>query len=462
MKKINTFACMLMMAAAAMFSTSCENDNINPYDYTNHGGNGSNENQGSNEILKTDVAEYPVGSLVWSKDTTLSESVEIPVGTSLYIEPGVTVTCKSEVQVPVEIVVLGNLYCMGTAEKSVVFTSDTKKPADWGGIICGYNSEEVVLNHVEVAYACATPTESSASFQNKLFKTTIDGGVPAFHFCNVNGKFVMANCFFHDNYNDQTYFTGGNGVIINNIFADSGNAADGGEAINVKAGCKLDVANNIIYNACTNAFKLSNAGNSETIPLTEMTVYNNTVVDCGWRRAKNKKGGSAWVEKAAKPIFVNNLIYDSRFGLKQPKQDGADMEHSRLTPNYYFASTDKGVEQMAKGASLSIWYDTDIKSSVAGQLNPLFKNFKQSDKMNINCEIDLQEKGAPLAFDKTWNFEYQDNSPALSGGVTDFSLLFPNGLPFFGLKKVNFLDTKNDMNYYFSAPLPRARFGAWR
>ena len=462
MKKINTFACMLMMAAAAMFSTSCENDNINPYDYTNHGGNGSNENQGSNEVLKTDVAEYPVGSLVWSKDTTLSESVEIPVGTSLYIEPGVTVTCKSEVQVPVEIVVLGNLYCMGTAEKPVTFTSDTKKPADWGGIICGYNSEEVVLNHVEVAYACATPTESSASFQNKLFKTTIDGGVPAFHFCNVNGKFVMANCFFHDNYNDQTYFTGGNGVIINNIFADSGNAADGGEAINVKAGCKLDVANNIIYNACTNAFKLSNAGNSETIPLTEMTVYNNTIVDCGWRRAKNKKGGSVWVEKAAKPIFVNNLIYDSRYGLKQPKQDGADMEHSRLTPNYYFASTDKGVEQMAKGASLSIWYDTDIKSSVAGQLNPLFKNFKQSDKMNINCELDLQEKGAPLAFDKTWNFEYQDNSPALSGGVTDFSPLFPTGLPFFGLKKVNFLDTKNDMNYYFSAPLPRVRFGAWR
>ena len=460
MKKINTFACMLMMAAAAMFSTSCENDNINPYDYTNNGGNGSNENQGSNEVLKTDVAEYPVGSLVWSKDTTLSESVEIPVGTSLYIEPGVTVTCKSEVQVPVEIVVLGNLYCMGTAEKPVTFTSDTKKPADWGGIICGYNSEEVVLNHVEVAYACATPTESSASFQNKLFKTTIDGGVPAFHFCNVNGKFVMANCFFHDNYNDQTYFTGGNGVIINNIFADSGNAADGGEAINVKAGCKLDVANNIIYNACTNAFKLSNAGNSETIPLTEMTVYNNTVVDCGWRRSKNKKGGSVWVEKAAKPIFVNNLIYDSRYGLKQPKQDGADMEHSRLTPNYYFASTETGVEQMAKDANLGIWYDTDIKSSVAGQLNPLFKNFKQSDKMNINCEVDLQEKGAPLAFDNTWNFEYQDNSPALSGGVTDFSPLFPNGLPFFGLKKVNFFDTKNDMNYYFMAPLPSVRFGA--
>ena len=44
---------------------------------------------------------------------------------------------------------------------SYTHLSDTKKPADWGGIICGYNSEEVVLNHVDVAYAGATPTESS-------------------------------------------------------------------------------------------------------------------------------------------------------------------------------------------------------------------------------------------------------------------------------------------------------------
>ena len=463
MKKTNMFVCTLLMAAAAMFSTSCENDNINPYDYvSNNGGNNGGQISGSDDVLKTAVADYPKGSVVWTKDTTISQSVEIAEGTSLYIEPGVTVTCKSAVQVPVEIVVLGNLYCMGTADKPVVFTSDTKKPEDWGGIICGYNSQEVVLNHVEVAYAGATPTESSASFQNKLFKTTIDGGVPAFHFCNVNGKFAMNGCFFHDNYNDQTYFTGGNGIIVNNIFADSGNAADGGEAINVKSGCKLDITNNLIYNACTNAFKLSNAGNSEVIPLTEMTAYNNTMVDCGWRRSKNKKGGSIWIEKAAKPIFVNNLVYDCRFGLRQPTKDGADQKNARVAPNYYFASTDKGVEQMAKGADkMDIWNDNDIKSSVAGQFNPLFVNFRQSDKMDINCEEDAVEKGAPLAYDKAWNFNYSEGSPALSGGVTDFSRIFPEGIPFFGLKKVNFLDTRNDINYYFTAPLPSPRFGAW-
>ena len=453
MKKINSFACLLLMAAAASFSTSCENDNINPYDTSIVGG------QGNYGTVTTAVATYPVGSIVWKNDTTLEESMEVPVGASLYIEPGVTVTCKSSVQVPVEIVVLGNLYCMGTAEKPVVITSDTKKPADWGGIICGYNSAEVVLNHVEVAYAGATPTESSASFQNMLFKTTIDGGVPAFHFCNVDGKFVMNNCFFHDNYNDQTYFTGGQGVIINNIFADSGNAADGGEAINVKAGCKLDIANNIIYNACTNAFKLSNAGNSEQIPLTQLNAYNNTMVNCGWRRAKNKKGGSVWIEKSIAPTFVNNLVYDCRYGLRQPNKDGADLKNSRVAPNYYYATTDTGVKQMAKGANkYDIWNTNDIKSAVAREFNPLFNNFKQSENMNINCEMDGVENGAPLPYDKAWDFNFQPSSPACSGGVTDVTRIFPKGIVFLGLK--NLMKSKYEESYRFTAPVVDARFGA--
>lgn len=86
---------------------------------------------------------------------------------------------------------------------------------------------------------------------------------------------------------------------------------------------------------------------------------------------------------------------------------------------------------------------------------------KQDAGMDINCEVDDPDKGAPLAFDKAWNFDLQQGCPALSGGVTDFARIFPNGIPFFGMKKVNFLDSANDQNYYFSAPLPQPRFGAW-
>ena len=256
-----TITRLAIIAATATLATACETNNINPYDYADPD-SGAGTEQGSADVVNTALAQYPKGSIVWTHDTTLTESVEIAEGASLYIEPGVTVTCKADVQVPVELVVLGNLYCMGTAEKPVVFTSDQKKPASWGGIVCGYNSQEVVLAHVDLAYAGATPTESSPSFQNKLYKTTIDGGLPAFHFCNTNGRLAMVGCFMHDNYNDQTYFGGGQGVIYDNIMADSGNAADGGEGINIKAGCKMDVANNVLYNICTNGFKLSNQGNS--------------------------------------------------------------------------------------------------------------------------------------------------------------------------------------------------------
>ena len=190
-----------------------------------------------------------------------------------------------------------------------------------------------------------------------------------------------------------------------------------------------------------------------------MTVYNNTIVNCGWRRSKNKKGGSIWVEKAARPVLVNNLIYDSRFGLKQPKEDGVDMQNSRLTPNYYFASTETGVTQMAKDASLGIWWDSDIHSTKAGEGNPLFKNFTQTPKININCEVDDPDEGAPMAYDKSWDFSLAANSPALKGGVIDFSRIFPSGLAFFGMKKVLFLDSVNDQNYYFTAPLPSVKFG---
>lgn len=201
-------------------------------------------------------------------------------------------------------------------------------------------------------------------------------------------------------------------------------------------------------------------GEKMTVPLTEMTAYNNTIVNCGWRRTKNKKGGSIWVEKAAKPILVNNLVYDSRFGLKQPKYDKADEAHALMTPNYYYASTPAGVEQMAEGASLGIWYATDVHSSVAGENDPLFVRFTQNPKIDINCEVDDAEKGAPLPFDPSWDFQLAAASPALTGGTLAFSRIFPDGLPFFGMKKVNFLDPANDRNYYFTAPAPTTRFGA--
>ena len=73
MNNIKNLAGMLLMATTALFTASCENDNINPYDYVdNNGNNNGQHNQGSTEAFKTAIAEYPQGALVWTKDTTLT------------------------------------------------------------------------------------------------------------------------------------------------------------------------------------------------------------------------------------------------------------------------------------------------------------------------------------------------------------------------------------------------------
>lgn len=456
MKSIKSIMSVMALAGMALLG-SCENDNINPRDF---GGVTTDSTEtGSSDVITTALASYPKGSIVWTKDTTLTESFKVPEGVSLYIEPGVTVTANSKADPPIELVVLGNLYCMGTADKPVTFTSDTKKTEDWGGIICGYNSEEVVLNHTNFNYAGATPTGTSISVQNHLFKTEIDGGVPAFHFCNVNGRFVITNCVFNESYNDQTYFTGGSCIIANNIFKDSGNAKDGGEAINFKSGCKADIAGNVIYNACTNAFKLSNSGVSEEIPSSQLNIYNNTVVNCGWRRSKNKKGGSVWLEKGIEPVFVNNIIYDCRFGVKQPDKDGAGKE-AVCTPNYLFASTAAGVSQFSASEPGVMFYQTDVHSSKAGDMDPLFVNYSLTKGMNINCETDDQTKGAPQYFVDGWDFHLKAGSPALNASLPAVTPLWSNGLVFIGLKKVIFKDINNDMDYRFYSPVPAARYGA--
>lgn len=451
----------LAAISATAFFGACENDNINPLDCVVNNTDTIYVGDNDNYKVVTRYAKYPIGSIVWKNDTTLAESFKVPENQSLYIEPGVTVTCSSAADPKVEIVVLGNLYCLGTEEKPVVFTTDSKEDESWGGIICGYNSQEVVLDHVVMEWAGATPTESSISFQNQLFKTTIDGGVPAFHFCNVKGRFVVSNCTFRNIFNDATYFTGGDCIMANNQFFEIGNSQDGGEAINFKSGCKADIAQNLIYNVCSNGFKLSNAGVSETVPSSRLCIYNNSIVNTGWRRAKNKKGGSVWVEKGIAPVFVNNLIYDCRFGIKQPDTDGADLAHSLLSPNYYFASTDAGVKQYLNTESGVISFEEDTRSTTAGEGDPLFAKFTRTAGMDINCQTDDQSQGAPATFDASWDFHLAAASPALKGDIPGIAPLWNGGLPFSGLKSITFINSSDERSFFYYSPVPTSFFGAF-
>ena len=367
---------------------------------------------------------YPEGSIVWKNDTTITSHCIIPEGTSLYIEPGVTVTMNN-IDLRPELVVLGNLYSMGTDEKPVRFTvaqeyrnTDNRYSRYWGGIICGYNSKEVLLQHTIIEYGGAQTTEQSASFQYKLFKDETGEGVPAFHFCNTAGRFVIKNCIFRNNAEDHIYITGGESIVMNNVFYHSG--YDGGEAINYKSGCLADIAYNLIYDANTNAFKLSNNGALE--PQAHLFVYNNTMINCGWRRPK-VKGGSIWLEYNVRAELYNNLAFDCRWGCKQDAGNPQD-SRSVITPNYYFASTETGVTQYAANASNGqLQGASDIYGTYAGDKNPAFKNFSIQANVDVNAGS-TKSGNVPQDFNESWDFHLSSTSYAADKGTTAFTQHF--------------------------------------
>jgi hypothetical protein len=399
MKSKVFFQVIVALIATVVFFTSCDGEDVDA------------------------GKQYPAGAIVWRNDTTITDHVVIPQGASLYIEPGVTVTMNDTLIRP-EIIILGNLYCYGTAEKPIRFTvapqyrSYAKRfNRYWGGIICGYDSKEVVLQYTTIEYCGAQTTEESESFKNKLFKTDAGEGVPAFHFCNIEGKVVIENCTFKDNAEDHIYITGGKSIVAYNKFISSG--FDGGEAINYKSGCLADIAFNMIYDANSNGLKLSNSGALD--PQAHIIAYNNTMVNCGWRRPK-VKGGSIWLEATVNAELYNNMMYDCRWATKRDTKNAEDTR-SIITPNFFFASTQTGVDQYkADAAKGQLLGEKDMVSVSAGDKNPLFATFTQGT-VDVNAGT-TNSGNIPQEYKSTWDFRLSAGSPALTGGNTSFTRHF--------------------------------------
>ena len=436
---------ILLLAAASLAATSCATDD--DFDTTTGGG-------ASTTLITETEGSYPTSSIVWRADSTvvLRDHFIVPKGHSLYIEPGVRVVAANSAVKP-EIVVLGSLYSMGTAQKPVLFTvADSLKTdrfsRNWGGIICGYDSPELYLNYTVMEYGGAQTTEQSPSYINGLFKTETGEGVPAVHFCNRDGRMVITNSTFINNAEDHIYITGGNSIVSGNLFVSCG--YDGGEAVNYKSDCTADIAYNVIYDANTNAFKLSNSG--LVAKQSDINVYNNTVLNTGWRRPK-VKGGSVWLETSILARVFNNLFYDCRWGMKHSTSEGEDPA-SVITPNYYYSSTAVGVEQMQANAKAGIINGADdLRSATPGDLDPLFASFTRQADVNIN--VASNTGSVPQAWSDRWDLHLTAGSPALKGGNTTIAPHFATtGIRMSGLSGVADIIT-------FYSPRPSEFFGAY-
>ncbi|OJY86247.1 MAG: hypothetical protein BGP14_17150 [Sphingobacteriales bacterium 44-15] len=402
----------------------------------------------------------------WAKYSVVNVTghLKIPAGKKLVIEEGVEVIVSTGGQdandTKIEWIVDGNLYITGTDDNPVLISvpSAQRTAANsfkrlWGGIIGSATAAEILIDHAVIEYTGAITTSTSPSVVSGLFKAGGGEGMVAFNTNNPSGSYVIQNTTFRNTGEDAIYVQGGNCIFTNNTFYAVGEA--GGEAINVKAGCKVDAAYNLMYSANTNAFKLSNSGADAHRAQAQIYAYNNTIVNTGWRRDPNgPKGGSIWAEKGALVNVYNNLVVNAMFRAKAPKwgenaTDGPDL-NSKIDYNYYAAGpqtstvpqhiangTASGYDGFKTGVKDAVYGNNDISGTAAGDKDPRFVNFPFSSNPLLD-----------FAFDASWNFHLQAGSPALTGAKTDFT-------PYFSSTGV----TVNGTTY--KSPAPAAFFGAF-
>jgi len=365
----------------------------------------------------------------WSKGSThyINGDVFIPEGQSLIIEPGVTVKMIAEAHP--EFIIKGNFYAEGTADAPITFTGTGAKAQwgeQWGGLLAGPSCQEFLLNYVIMEQGGAVTTDESSSVKAGFYKAEAGDHVPAIWY-GGNGKFVVTNSTIRNFNEDGFYIEGGSVIVANNYFYTTG--ISGGDEVNIKSGVHADVAFNVVYSPNTNAMKLSNTGDK---PVQAYVIgYNNTIVNCGWRRPTTK-GGSIWLEKTVRADLYNNLLINNRYGVKRDKGAPED-SRSVISHTYYYGYTQTAVDQFQPTDEI-VKGTGDVIATTAGANDPQLENYP------LNTDVNNAD------FNSSWDFHLKPGSPALTGGVTGFTRNFSAGL------------TLNGKTY--SSPEPAVHYGA--
>lgn len=395
------------------------------------------------EITETEMKV----SGTWKSGTEikLDRHLVIPEGESLTIEPGVKVIVSTAGvgvnHTPVEIIVKGNLYVLGTEHQPVLFTvEESQRTAAntfaglWGGIVATESCREMVIDHAVIEYTGGQVIEGSPSATAGIY-TAGDDAYPQITTTNINGKYVITNSTIRNGRSDGIYLMGGSAIIASNTFAANGYS--GAEAVNIKAGVKADIAGNIMFSPNTNGLKLSSSGQSETRGQAVANAYNNTIINAGWRR-DGEKGGCIYVEKNCLANVVNNLMVNCKFRTMTPNyknpnaSDAGFDDKSVIDYNMYVSGTQKSTIVYPEESNVAYAYEgynythksynpaIDTHSVIAtaeNLVNPQFSNF------DINA-VGLTD----YAYDSSWDFHLTAGSPALSGTSATLTPCFADGL----------------------------------
>ena len=386
------------------------------------------------------------GTMLAGKTYTVCGDIFVNAGDTLIIQEGVKlnfgVNTASGTNAPCGLGVQGSLYCLGTKDAPVWITypgvtktdqlgadpnSDPALKGKWTGIIGATTAKAMVFKwtHVEfggAAISAALKTFTSASSPYPLY------------FANPNGIFVLEDSWIYGSVDDPWRINGGKICVMRNVFEKCG--LTGGEAMNAKAGTIGDFAYNLCIGMATNGPKISNSNVGIGVPSSNVRIYNNTIVNCGYRRAAAGRGGSINFEEGAGGMAYNNLIVNCKFGLRIVNTPIADTANIRYGYNWYYADSLSVASQFIPSLSVSTAISQPQETDIPKPSTYLPAGWKVGDVYTAPTSLlganNPQFVNAPvpmpagfllrdIAVVGNYNFALKPTSPCINAGFTGFS-----------------------------------------
>jgi hypothetical protein len=356
----------------------------------------------SHPINSDTIGSFEKGTLLAGKTYTMNHDVYVKTGDTLLAQPGANIIVKNNSQFKIQ----GVFQSLGTQANPVTFDSDTHNPGTWGGFACD-SAQAVTILWTKI-FDTGGPDNTGSARRTLVVSKPI--------------KVDIEDSWVENGQDDGLGLFGGAQVTILRNTIQSGGSTDG-EAINIKTGATGTVAYNVVYSQAGTGTKLETAA-VVTTANTNVDVFNNTYVSCGWRRGAAEPGRGVSVGVSAKGNVYNNIIVNCYHGLEIFQDDGAG--NVKYGNNLFYSTADTFTDNTVSPAvvvnlrasyypagALGVVQASDIISTAVGNNDPKFVSFNGSF---------LVPNGAPNPND----FHLQAGSPAIGKGNTTFTLNNPS------------------------------------
>jgi hypothetical protein len=150
-------------------------------------------------------------------------------------------------------------------------------------------------------------------------------------------------------------------------------------------------------------------------------MYNNTMVNGGFRQTKTGRGGAIDYEKSARGSIYNNLIVNCRFGVRITSD--ADVSNITYNNQYFYGYSPAIVAQFYSVDGVGVKQSGDILSVTPQQNDPLFYGYSVT-------QYDFTANPGPISAKlqpyneiaiANGNFKLQSTSPGINKAKNDFS-----------------------------------------